>query len=212
VSFIAEFSVEIQPLSRASTTVPEMQFSGEDIVTQEGVPRKFAFSAHGTRFDEFEAALRRDPTVERYEVLQREADRAYYVVTYDTEAVGKGTYHVAVEHDIAFTNVQLRDGEYTIQARVLDRESLRALRRYCRENGITFRLRRIYREARSSEDASGLTDPQRRALLLAYEQGYFDSPRETTLSELGDELGITRQALAERLRRGHKRLIEATMA
>lgn len=212
MSFIAEFSVEIQPLSRASKAVPEMRFTGEDIVIEGDVPRKFVFAAHGTRFDEFEAALERDPTVARYEVLQRGTDRAYYVVTYDTEAVEKGTYHIAVEHDIVFTDITLCDGEYTVQARVPDRESLKALRQYCRENTIPFRLRRIYREAGPAGAGSGLTDAQRQALRLAYERGYFDTPRETTLAELGEELGISRQALAERLRRGHRRLIEATVA
>jgi len=47
-----------------------------------------------------------------------------------------------------------------------------------------------------------LTDPQREALVLAYERGYFNSPREVTMEELGAELGITQQAVASRLRRG----------
>lgn len=56
-----------------------------------------------------------------------------------------------------------------------------------------------------------LTDSQREALVLAYERGYFDSPRETTLATIASELGITQQSLASRLRRGHRRLIEEAL-
>lgn len=58
----------------------------------------------------------------------------------------------------------------------------------------------------------GLTDPQRDAMLLAFERGYFDSPRRVTLEELSDALDISRQAFASRLRRGTNRLIRETLA
>jgi Predicted DNA binding protein len=56
-----------------------------------------------------------------------------------------------------------------------------------------------------------LTDTQREALVLAYERGYFNSPRESSLEAIGEELGITQQSLSSRLRRGHRRLIENTL-
>jgi predicted DNA binding protein len=56
-----------------------------------------------------------------------------------------------------------------------------------------------------------LTDTQREALVLAYERGYFGSPRETSLEEVAAELDITQQSLSSRLRRGHRRLIAATL-
>jgi predicted DNA binding protein len=56
-----------------------------------------------------------------------------------------------------------------------------------------------------------LTDTQREALVLAYERGYFDSPRESSLEAVAEELGITQQSLSSRLRRGHRRLIENTL-
>lgn len=52
-----------------------------------------------------------------------------------------------------------------------------------------------------------LTDAQREALVLAYDRGYFRSPRESTLEEIAEELGITGQSLGSRLRRGIERLV-----
>jgi predicted DNA binding protein len=48
-------------------------------------------------------------------------------------------------------------------------------------------------------------------LVLAYERGYFESPHEVTMEELGDELGISQQAIASRLRRGMKQILGNTL-
>jgi predicted DNA binding protein len=47
-----------------------------------------------------------------------------------------------------------------------------------------------------------LTARQRETLRLAHERGYFEIPREVTLDDLADELGVSNQAVSERLRRG----------
>jgi predicted DNA binding protein len=57
----------------------------------------------------------------------------------------------------------------------------------------------------------GLTSSQREALALAFESGYYDIPADVTLDSLSEMLGITSQALSERLNRGTKKLIEATL-
>lgn len=45
-----------------------------------------------------------------------------------------------------------------------------------------------------------LTPEQREAITLAAQRGYFSTPREVTLTELGEELGISEQAFSQRLR------------
>ncbi|MFD1512779.1 helix-turn-helix domain-containing protein [Halomarina rubra] len=58
----------------------------------------------------------------------------------------------------------------------------------------------------------GITTEQREALLAACERGYFDIPRRIGLRELAADIGISHQALSERLRRGHDTLITETLA
>ncbi|AEH36174.1 helix-turn-helix domain-containing protein [Halopiger xanaduensis] len=53
----------------------------------------------------------------------------------------------------------------------------------------------------------GASPAQLEALELAYERGYFDEPRRATLEDLAAGVGITRQSLAGRLRRGHRNLL-----
>lgn len=169
------------------------------------------FTAHGTQIDAFERALDDDPTVADYTVLKRFAETTYYIVTYALDFITKGTYHIAVEQDIAYLTIELQGGEYMVRARVPERAALAALSEYCRENEIPFELDRIYQEDSSDAAVNTLTEAQREALEVAYEYGYFNSPRETTLETIADVLEISRQAVADRLRRGHKRLLESTI-
>jgi predicted DNA binding protein/putative methionine-R-sulfoxide reductase with GAF domain len=59
--------------------------------------------------------------------------------------------------------------------------------------------------ARGTVDAD-LTDRQREVLETAFESGFFESPRETTGSELADILGVSQPTVTHHLREGQRRL------
>jgi FixJ family two-component response regulator/DNA-binding CsgD family transcriptional regulator len=54
-----------------------------------------------------------------------------------------------------------------------------------------------------------LTDKQRQALEYAYYAGYFQRPREINATEVAERLGISRPTLAQHLRAGQRKLLEA---
>jgi|ADKI01.1.fsa_nt_gi Predicted DNA binding protein len=56
-----------------------------------------------------------------------------------------------------------------------------------------------------------LTPNQFRAVLLAYQSGYFDVDRKVTMTELANQLGTSTPAMAETLRRGMKKIITEYM-
>ncbi|AXR80524.1 helix-turn-helix domain-containing protein [Natrarchaeobaculum sulfurireducens] len=58
-------------------------------------------------------------------------------------------------------------------------------------------------------EVNPVTDEQHRALLTAYELGYFEEPRKTSLEELAAALDLSPSAVNGRLRRGLKSLIGA---
>lgn len=60
-------------------------------------------------------------------------------------------------------------------------------------------------------DSEPLTDQQRTALVAAYERGYFNEPRETSLQQLAESLDVSPSAVNGRIRRGLKSLIESTL-
>jgi predicted DNA binding protein len=93
-----------------------------------------------------------------------------------------------------------------------EHESVARFQSYCREHDIPLRLTGIHALTPVRDGDYGLTDKQREALVLAHERGYYDSPRGADLEGIAAELGISRQALVSRLRRGTRRLLEATVA
>jgi predicted DNA binding protein len=48
-------------------------------------------------------------------------------------------------------------------------------------------------------------------LRVAVDRNYYDVPRGATTEELADELGVTHQAISERLRRGHENVVQQTI-
>lgn len=53
-----------------------------------------------------------------------------------------------------------------------------------------------------------LTDRQRECLTVAQRRGYFEVPRECTLAELADALGVDKSTASETIRRGTARVVE----
>ncbi len=101
--------------------------------------------------------------------------------------------------------------EWRFEVRGENQEAIAEFREYCQENEIPITITAVHAMLPIQGEGYELTEPQREALVLAYERGYFDSPRKASLEEIADEFGITQQSLSSRLRRGHRRLIRATL-
>lgn len=118
---------------------------------------------------------------------------------------------------IASTDVNLISGrgagnEWEFEIRSEDRTEVSEFQRYCEEHGLSIELTAVHALSKVPQATEyDLTDPQREALVRAYESGYFDTPRESTLDEIAEGFDITRQALAARLRRGYKSLVRNTL-
>jgi predicted DNA binding protein len=113
---------------------------------------------------------------------------------------------------MVYLRVVQQNGRSHIRAQVVSRDALCNYRDCCERRGLTFTLERLYQEDSDNDTLRyGLTERQREALVLAHRQGYFGATRETDLQGVADELDISRQALADRLQRGHEHLIANTL-
>lgn len=104
------------------------------------------------------------------------------------------------------------DNYWLLRFRFDDHGHVAEFYQYLADNHITdFTIESIYElTSRSGRRKTfNLTPEQREALTLASMEGYFDSPREVTLEEIGEELGISQQAASQRVRRGTKHLVFA---
>lgn len=95
-----------------------------------------------------------------------------------------------------------------------DGDALHDIWQHAREEGFEFEVLEYREQGRGDPEFPGpdaLTDQQREALVLALERGYFTEPRETSLEELADSIGISATAFGGRLRRGMRALIGMTL-
>ncbi|MFT4947102.1 MAG: putative DNA binding protein, partial [Natronomonas sp.] len=54
--------------------------------------------------------------------------------------------------------------------------------------------------------SQSLTATERKTVATAFESGYFQSPRETTLSDLAEEFDISKPGVSKNLRRGQRKI------
>ncbi|KTG24757.1 helix-turn-helix domain-containing protein [Haloferax profundi] len=113
------------------------------------------------------------------------------------------------DHGTVLLECTSTENYWRLRLRVPSHSVLSDLRIHWANNGIEAEFDQITPLAADEAPlGEGLTDSQREALLLALELGYFDDHRRTSLDELGDELDISRQAVAARLRRAYRTLAE----
>jgi predicted DNA binding protein len=74
---------------------------------------------------------------------------------------------------------------------------------------MSYTLNRVY-------DAVGaptlLTDQQRRLLVTAVELGYYDTPRECTLTELAEKVDLAKSTASVTLHRAEERVVKEFVA
>lgn len=98
---------------------------------------------------------------------------------------------------------------WMLRVRFPDHDALSSFNQRCTERGVGLEVTGLYNRTRP--DAGrwyGLTEMQYETLLLAYEQGYYDIPRRVSTQDLADELGVSDQAVTERLRRAIQTLTD----
>jgi len=161
--------------------------------------------------EQFEEALRGDRTVTGFERIGTVADRTLYrIETKAFDATQPLVFPLFRENDITAIETR-RDAEgLHLHARFPTRVALDAFIDATDEIARSTELRRLYTEKPQGPDGNHLTERQREAVSLAYERGYFDVPKQVTLSELAEELHITPQTLSRHIRISVQKIIETT--
>jgi len=91
-------------------------------------------------------------------------------------------------------------------------ETLSEFQEYCSNAHIPLEVGRIYNPVRPGTGMwYGVTQPQRETLMRAVQGGYYSIPRQMSTQDLADELGISDQAVTERLRRAIETLTTNTL-
>ena len=209
MSLIAEFSVPADgfALSDALGGVPGIRIEVERLATHSREWVMPFLWASGNELDAFEDALDGDPTVEEWKVLDRFEGTTLFVVRW-TEPV-ESLVDAMIDRHAIVRRAAASDDQWFLEIQFADDEELSEFREHF--EGDSFELRRKYRTTDPARGQFGLTPEQRETLVLASELGYFSVPREATVEDLADELGVSANSVSQRLRRAHDRLVHQTL-
>jgi predicted DNA binding protein len=170
----------------------------------------FPFVIEHDEIEELEAALDADHTVTDYEQIDNNnGTHIYYIQHTD---IAKLISPAVTAANGFLLQAETKDKGWLIQVQLPSRDALHTVWEYARENGISFSLLEMYEKREGGSDASfGLTEEQQKALEVAYEKGYFSEPREMSLEDVADEVGVSSTAMSGRLRRGMRNLVSSTL-
>ncbi|RBI62165.1 hypothetical protein DMJ13_09785 [halophilic archaeon] len=211
MSVIATFYLETPVLRRALSEVPELSVSVEQQTATDSSPTTMIFWAGGDDFSTFEAGIEDDPTVTDPVVLSEVDGTRLYKIHLTEKGEELITYQSWAELGAVFLSAERSGDGWTVQLRFPDRESLQQYVDFCRERELTLDLREIHSADAKTDDSRALTDVQRETLLAAVEAGYFTVPREASAEDLAEDLGVSHQAVSERLRRATESLVRETI-
>lgn len=168
------------------------------------------FWVYNTSRESFVNGVQQHPTVEEATPVDVFEDRTLF--TLDWNADQDRLVRAIRENEGQIQNATGTPSTWKFEVRFPSHESLSAFSTDCDTEGISLEVTRVYNP--SEVDVHpwyGLTEPQFEALTLAAQMGYYGIPRGCTTKELADELGISDQAVTERLRRAIVALVTYTL-
>lgn len=166
---------------------------------------------HNATRDAFLETINAHPSVRDAREVDVFEDRTLFTLDWDAN------------EDHLFCGVHESDGQllsaigtaesWDFELRFPSHDELSMFTAHCQDAQISLEVLRMYNPtAPDTGPWYGLSEPQYEALTLAVRLGYYDIPRGCTTNELAAELGISDQAVTERLRRAIVSLVTHTLA
>ena len=211
MTVIAEFTIDADEftLGEVLRSGPDAHIEMERVVPASNRVMPYIW-VHGGHYEEFEDAIRSSNHVKSLRALDTLGDSALYRVEWD-ENLESLVFGMA---ETNATVLEARGDEaWFFRIRFDNHSGLTDFHNYCTDRDIVFKLDRIY--TLTDEQDGGyrfdLSEPQQKALVTAVEDGYFEVPRRTTLSELGEKLGISEQSYSENVRRAADKVLKKVL-
>lgn len=202
-----EVPMESFEIGKATGLVPDTHIELEQIVPLEDGVIPY-FWAEAPDFELFENSVREFQTVDRLELVAAADDRRLYRIYWKE----KGGFVRALSQSNATVLEGSGSDPWTFRLLFPSRSHVSEFRDECSKAGIPFDVVRVSQlDHQLSGTTYNLTEEQHEALRLAIKRGYYSIPRQVTLAELAGKVGISQQAMSERLRRGTAKVLKSTI-
>ena len=196
-------------LAETLSSVPNASFEVEGVVETcetSVMPLIWASAADHDRLD---TALTEDPTTEEVELLSDHADRWLYRMRWVNNV--QSLLETLVTNQAAILTAITSRGRWIVRLMFPTHDGVSETMAHCTEHDIDLEMISVCEMNDQPAGRYGLTGAQFEALATAWEQGFYTVPREVELVDIAADLGISHQALSERLRRGIDALIQDTL-
>ncbi|WP_224335933.1 helix-turn-helix domain-containing protein [Haloprofundus halobius] len=206
---VVEFTLDHSILREALQRAPGTKIVWERSNAVDGDRVRILVWVESDEFEAFERAAEEDPTVRSLSTVVATDSRRLYQTELRGEGLETSIYPLVVEEGGVIHDLTATHEGWQFRAEFPGRESFARCHAFCRERDVDFEFHRLFEEREESTvEEYGLTTAQRETLLAAVTGGYLEIPREQSLAELADELGISGNAASERFRRAVKTLVE----
>jgi predicted DNA binding protein len=193
-------------LNHALETLPDVEVECERIVRSgDDAVMPLLWVRYADR-DEVEAAFEADPSVGDVTCLSDLDEELLYRMDWIDHV--DLLLQMLTNAEATVLDAYGRGSRWKLRVLYPERDEFSTTHEFCAEHGLSFDVASIREIDGEPAGRFGLTESQYRALVLAVQRGYYEVPRRTTLEELADEVGVSHQALSERLRRATGSLAE----
>lgn len=190
-------------------TSAEIELSEFVAITGDPLPHFWVTNLDGD-IESFEATVRDNSIVGSLTRLNGLAGKVLYEIEWADGVNGLLT--AIATNEIIVESASGTAEDWTFALRAHDRKSLSSFYDACLAHDVPVTMEEIHPDPEEiDEPRYGLTPKQHEAIALAFEEGYYEVPRTTSLTELGAAADISRQAFARRLKRGTRHVFANTV-
>lgn len=196
-------------LARTLSVLPDAEVECERLIRSgDGAVMPLLWIRHVDR-ETLEEAFEADPTVSDVTCLSEFDDELLYRMNWVDHV--DLLVQLLTKAEATILDAYGRQDRWQLRVLYPDRDHFTRTHEFAEAHGLTFDVESIREMEGEPAGRFGLTADQYEALVMAADRGFYSVPRETTMEELASDLDISHQALSERLRRGHEKLIANAM-
>ncbi|WP_129115892.1 bacterio-opsin activator domain-containing protein [Halegenticoccus tardaugens] len=156
--------------------------------------------------ERFDKEIPKHPHVDDIRFLGSKKQKSLYLVEW--EGLSHGLIQTLVDVEAILLSAYSENNHWTFRVLFTDDSDASEFHTHCRANGIHITVVKLaYSVDLTDSTDEVLTQAQYDLLTTALMEGYFEVPRKISQAELAQTLGISGQAVSERMRRGVQALL-----
>jgi len=208
---IATFQLdhEAVALRKSFEQVPELQIEAERIAAHSTEWTMPCLWVSGAESISVRKAFEGDPSIETIVGETEFGDEIYYHIEWNDDVQERINSYI--DKQGAIIRASVTPEGWRLRIRFVNRDQFDTFRSNLSEQGFSYSLLELTEPNEPRAAVTDLTPRQHEVLVAAWEQGYYEIPRNISSDELANDLGISHQTLSELLRRGTNKLIKSQL-